>query len=84
MTRELQTLSEAMNMSSPIAWVALDVIKVLTVLSDNTVTVSTVAWTDLIEDKKSRNSRGNLQVHCLEVFKGFYLRQKKHYKVGRL
>lgn len=54
MTRELQTLSEAMNMSSPIAWVALDVIKVLTVLSDNTVTVSTVAWTDLIEDKKKQ------------------------------
>lgn len=67
----MQSLSEAMNMSSPIVWVALDVIKVVTVLSDNTVTESTVAWTDLIEDKKSRNSRGNLQVQCLKVFKRF-------------
>ena len=70
-----QSLSEALDISSAIAWVAPDLLKTLAILSDTTVRKSAVDWEDLNHignQKKDQISLGDQQSYYLQIFQRLY------------
>ena len=70
-----QTLSKALDISSATAWVALDLLRALAILSDTTIRRSAVDREDLKPEWKSEKGHFSLddqQVYHLQVFQILY------------
>ena len=70
-----QTLSQALDISSDTVWVASDLLKSQSILSDKTVRRSVVDWEDpnhTRNQKKGHISVGDQQFYYLQVFQRLY------------